>query len=497
MPAISTPDSAPEDTALRPAAERSEATGAPLVPSAERHAVPEIAALDESDDGGFAAPVDERDLGKGVSPPLDHAVRGCCGLADVAVTASFMSGISNSFQPLAGLGTMLSELAAPKDFGLAPAIANIKLPIPVLPNIGDTVSRSLLGGLETHKATLSMLAGARHQVLSLSEARRSVLQVSAANRLGLLNTFATAKAALPTVEPQINSLVGVLGTASRLTSMADSFQPLGGLGTMLSKLAAPKDFGLAPGLKDFTALMASLPSPAKLTGSLTPAQQILRTHPPLTDLIGSHWADLFARFRSVADWAKRLKPSVLAEARYAFDAYVKGDTRPMKEFLHRCLRLWPVLEDHCQALAVAMLERAWEQEADLTDDQSVRRVLIQYARQGCDFERDHQIRGVSVGYIPDGWQQPDTMPGPEDLVIPRLLPWAQQFETAPVRYVAGQLNEKEQALVRAWSENHPMTWPTASDLVHQDEAQGERARRKLNRLGKEWRRRENNRQELP
>ncbi|MFI1926298.1 hypothetical protein [Streptomyces sp. NPDC020377] len=41
----------------------------------------------------------------------------------------------------------------------------------------------------------------------------------------------------------------------------------------------------------------------------------------------------------------------------------------MKDFL----RLWPVLEDHCQALAVAMVERAWEQEADLTDDQSVRR----------------------------------------------------------------------------------------------------------------------------
>jgi hypothetical protein len=66
-----------------------------------------------------------------------------------------------------------------------------------------------------------------------------------------------------------------------------------------------------------------------------------------------------------------------------------------------------------------------------------------------------------------------------------------------VRYVAGQLNEQEQALVRVWSENHPMTWPKASDAVQQDEAQGVRARRKLKRLGKEWRRRENSRQELP
>lgn len=41
-----------------------------------------------------------------------------------------------------------------------------------------------------------------------------------------------------------------------------------------------------------------------------------------------------------------------------------------------------------------------------------------------------------------------------------------------------------------------MTWPKASDLVQQDEAQGVRARRKLKRLGREWRRRESNLREL-
>ncbi|WP_416531087.1 hypothetical protein [Streptomyces coelicoflavus] len=120
---------------------------------------------------------------------------------------------------------------------------------------------------------------------------------------------------------------------------------------------------------------------------------------------------------------------------------------------------------------MAMVERAWEQEADLTDDHSVRRVRGQYARQGCDLERDHQICGASIGYIPEGWEQPDTVPGPEDLVISLLVPCAQQFETVPVRYVAGRLNEQEQALARAWSENHPMTWPKASNRVQQDEAQ--------------------------
>jgi hypothetical protein len=143
-----------------------------------------------------------------------------------------------------------------------------------------------------------------------------------------------------------------------------------------------------------------------------------------------------------------------------------------------------------------MFERTWEHEADLTDDQSVRRVLIRYARQGCDFERDHEIRGASIGHIPEGREQRDTEPGPEDLVISRLVPRDQQFETAAVRYVAGGFNEQDQALVRAWSENHPMPWPRASDLVQQDEAQGERVRRKLSRLGGEWRRRENSRQGL-
>jgi hypothetical protein len=217
---------------------------------------------------------------------------------------------------------------------------------------------------------------------------------------------------------------------------------------------------------------------------------------PLADLISGHLAKLVAGARSLADWAKHLKPSVLADARYAFAAYCQGDPEPMKEFLLHCLQLWPVLEDHCQALAVAMCEGSWEQEADLADDRSVRRVLSKYARAGCDREYGHQVRGESVGYIPDGWDQPDTARGPEDLVIPRLVSWVQQFEAAPVRYVAGRLNEQEQAVVRAWAENGALPWTQAPALVQQDRSQGERSRRKLIRLGEEWRGREVNRREL-
>lgn len=502
MPAVSTPDSAPEDAAQRPAAGPSDAAGALLVPSAEGCGSPENVALDEPGDAGLA-PMDGPDLDHGAFPPLDDTVLNSGSLADVVDTDSFWSGVSDSFQPLVGLSTMLSEFTERANFGLTPALAGIELAVPRLPNIGEMVGQSLLDGLAARNAALSALASVQPQVLSLSETVNSALP-SVVNTLGLLDGLNPAKAALSVIEPQINSLASVLGPAARLPSMADAFQPLVGLG----ELVRQSHLGLAPAFRGLPALVPPLPNLAKLAGTLAPCfaiqvglpqtmQEVLRTLPTMADLIGGHMADLFAGVRSVADWAKRLKPSVLAEARYAFDAYMKGDTEPMKDFLRRCLRLWPVLEDHCQALAVAMFERAWEQEADLTDDQSVRRVLVRYARQGCDSERDHQIRGASIGYIPEGWEQRDTVPGPEDLVIPRLVPWAQQFETAPVRYVAGKLNEQEQALVRAWSENHPLTWPKASDLVQQDEAQGERARRKLHRLGKEWRRRENSRQELP
>ncbi|MEU9261755.1 hypothetical protein ACN6LF_005688 [[Kitasatospora] papulosa] len=453
-------------------------------------------ALDELSDAGPAAPVNRSDLDHGAFSLLDDVVLHSEGLADVVDTAAFWSGVSDSFQPLIGLSTMLSEFTARANFGLAPALASIELAVPQLPNIGEVVGQSLLDGLGAHSAALSAVVDVRPQIPSLPETVNSVLPF-VANTVGLLDRLNPAETVLSAIEPQVRSLAGMVGPAA-LSSMADAFQPLFGLGELIRQ---PHFDLAAPVLRGLPALLPPLPSLATMAETLAPyfavqvevprmMQEALRTLPSIADLIGGHMVGLFGGGRSVADWAKRLRPSVLAEARYAFDAYMKGDTDPMKDFLRHCLRLWPVLEDHCQALAVAMVERAWEQEADLTDDQSVRKVLGQYARQGCDLERDHQIRGASIGYIPEGWEQPDTVPGPEDLVVSRLVPWAQQFETAPVRYVTGKLNEQEQILVRAWSENHLMTWPKASDLVQQDEAQGERARRKLHRLGNEWRRRE-------
>lgn len=148
MPADSTPDSAPEEAAQRPAAAPSDATGALLAPSAEGCSSPDSVALDdEPGDAGLATPMDGPDLDHGAFPPLDDAVLNSGSLADVVDTASFWSGVSDSFQPLVGLSTMLREFTEQANVGLAPALAGIELAVPRLPNIGEMVGQSLLDGL--------------------------------------------------------------------------------------------------------------------------------------------------------------------------------------------------------------------------------------------------------------------------------------------------------------------------------------------------------------
>ncbi|MFJ7296624.1 hypothetical protein [Streptomyces collinus] len=110
-------------------------------------------------------------------------------------------------------------------------------------------------------------------------------------------------------------------------------------------------------------------------------------------------------------------------------------------------------------------------------------------------------RSSAVGTLglPDGLNPARAMlPGVEPQILPRLVPWAQQFETESVQYVVGRFNEQEQAVLRVWAENHPMPWTEAPAWVQQDEAQGEQHnRRKLKRVAEEWRRHEINRRELP
>jgi hypothetical protein len=170
-------------------------------------------------------------------------------------TAAFWSGVSDSFQPLVGLSTMLREFTERANFALAPALTGIELAVPPLPNIGEMVGQSLLDGLAAHNAALSALAGVQPQILSLSESVNSVLP-SVVNTLGLLDGLNPARAVLSVVEPQVNSLASVLGSAARLSSMADAFQPLVGLG----ELVRPLHVGLAPVFEGLPALIPPLPS---------------------------------------------------------------------------------------------------------------------------------------------------------------------------------------------------------------------------------------------
>ncbi|MEU9572325.1 hypothetical protein AB0D62_21110 [Streptomyces massasporeus] len=165
MPADSTLNSAPEIASQQPAAKPSEA---PLAPSSKEHG-----ALGESGDGGLVAPMDTLDLDQGALPLLDDGVLASGSRAVVVDTASFVSCISDSLdKPLAYLGTGRAN------FGLAPVIAGIHLPVTRLPNIGETVGKPVLDGRGDHKAVLSALTGVQQHAAQEEHNRRKLKSVA-------------------------------------------------------------------------------------------------------------------------------------------------------------------------------------------------------------------------------------------------------------------------------------------------------------------------------
>lgn len=200
----------------------------------------------------------------------------------------------------------------------------------------------------------------------------------------------------------------------------------------------------------------------------SPLAQVLKTNP-------------FASLLSMAEWAARTSQSVFNEFWTAYEAYASGDPALLKEFVYRRLYLRPVLDDHCQALALAMCEENWGTEIDVMDDREIVRVLAKHAKMGADRDIHHQIRHQSIVYLPDGWQPTETALPLEELVISRATPWVQQFDTAPAQFVVKTLNEQDQAVVRAFIESPGMTWPQATAVAEQELAAGERNRRKLRR----------------
>lgn len=152
---------------------------------------------------------------------LDSAPENSGSVADVVDTASFVSGISDFLEPLAYLGTRVGEFTERASFGLAPVIAGLDLLVPRLPDSGEMVGKSLLDGLDSHNAVLSAVVGVQPHVLLLSQSVNSVWRSSAVGTLGLPDGLSPARAMLPGVEPQINSMVRVLGSAVRLSSIEE------------------------------------------------------------------------------------------------------------------------------------------------------------------------------------------------------------------------------------------------------------------------------------
>ncbi len=187
--------------------------------------------------------------------------------------------------------------------------------------------------------------------------------------------------------------------------------------------------------------------------------------------------------RSITRLIECLGSPIVWLARAALDAYLHGDSEPMREFLYTHLRLRPHTEDHAQALAMALLLREWEEQVDLQDTDAVRAVLQKCARDGNDLDGDHQVMGYKIGHMKEGIELLSSAPGPEALAIATVVPWAEHFDDRHVRNVTGRLKDAEQRVARVWAENAPINWRQAPELVGQDVAMGERVRRKLLRLG--------------
>ncbi|KUO20781.1 hypothetical protein AQJ91_12810 [Streptomyces dysideae] len=205
--------------------------------------------------------------------------------------------------------------------------------------------------------------------------------------------------------------------------------------------------------------------------------------PGLAGLLRGLPDDLLNPLRSVARRIERLGAPIVWAAHAALNAYLDGDHDPMREFLHKHLRLRPPTEDHAQALALALLVREWEKEVDLQDADAVRAVLRKYAREGNDLDGDHQVMGRMIGHLPEGLDLLSPAPGPEALAIARVVPWPEHFDNRDVRYATRRLKETEQTVARVWAENPELNWLQAPELVGQDVAMGTRVRRKLLRAG--------------
>ncbi|MER6655251.1 hypothetical protein ABT248_32520 [Streptomyces sp. NPDC000971] len=189
--------------------------------------------------------------------------------------------------------------------------------------------------------------------------------------------------------------------------------------------------------------------------------------------------------RSINRLLDRLGAPIVWRARAALNSYQQGDSGPMWEFLHDCLRLRPATEDHAQALAFALLLQEWENHVDLQDADAVRLALRACAREGNDMDSDHQVMGRSVGYLPVGVDLRSPEPSPEDVAISAAVPWADRFDNQAVRYATGRLKNNEQRVARVWAENTDLNWRQAPLQVDLDIDMGNRVRRKLLRVGDE------------
>ncbi|MDX3309246.1 hypothetical protein P1S61_09080 [Streptomyces sp. ME08-AFT2] len=380
----------------------------------------------------------------------------------LAYRSTAVSIASTSLEKLSLIDTPATRLA--KTGVMGDSLASLVLKLPEYNPFGDAIASMGFANLVGSRlADCSPVFGISPTLKELSLFDSGIARLS--TQFTALDTFAEAMSSFARRSP-----MSILGSSA--------LERLSLFDTTATRLASSGIMG--SGLASFRLRM---PEFNPFGDAVAAAWNHTFDMPGLTGLLRGLPDGLLEPLRSITRLIERLGAPIVWLARAALDAYLHGDHEPMREFLYTHLRLRPHSEDHAQALAMALLLREWEEQVDLQDADAVRAVLRKCAREGNDLDGDHQVMGYKIGHMKVGIELLSPTPGPEDLAIATVVPWAERFDNRHVRNVTGRLKDVEQRVARVWAENDPINWRQAPELVGQDVAMGERVRRKLLRLG--------------
>ncbi|XVV08186.1 hypothetical protein ACQP2X_25385 [Actinoplanes sp. CA-131856] len=218
---------------------------------------------------------------------------------------------------------------------------------------------------------------------------------------------------------------------------------------------------------------------------------------PITDIVtivrDMRWPDWSALTETLLALGVRAVFRAAVRARKAI-IHEENSEEIVREFMLRILDLFPNGQPHVEAAKEALLEDAWMKAAP----ENVKKVLFKRIRE---LHRNHRLIGdtklrhrhvVSL-HAPLGQEGSDSdvvLTLAEALADPRssedLVLGSPEFRDPRIDRVLDKLKPGEREVADLYAVHDGMTWDLAAAAAGQPPAFGERVRRKLDRLGKDF-----------